>query len=161
MSKIKVITDSSADITEEQAKELGIDVVRMPISLDDIEYVEAIDIDRDTFIQKMRGGAVAKTSQATLGWVKKVWDKALSEADEVIYVPLSSGLSGSYASSCMLAQTEYAGRVTVLDVKHACYPLQAVCRQILKAIDQGMSSAEIKALFEAKAELWADRKSVV
>lgn len=155
MSKIRVITDSSADITEQQAQALGIDVVRMPIVLDNQEYIEYESIERQTFIQKMRDGAIAKTSQATLGMVKEVWDKALQEVDEIIYVPLSSGLSGSYASACMLAKTEYEGKVTVLDVKHACYPLQALCRQIVNSIDKGMSSAEIKALYEEKAMMWA------
>lgn len=155
MSKIQVITDSSADITENEAAALGLKVVRMPISLDGVEYTEGIDIDRETFIQKMRDGAVAKTSQATLGWVKKIWDEALKEADEVIYIPISSGLSGSYASAAMLAENEYEGKVTVLDVKHACHPVQVVCKQVQKAIDQGMKPAEIKKLFEEKAELWA------
>lgn len=155
MSKIQVITDSSADITEKEAEVLGLKVVRMPIALDGVEYTEGIDIDCATFIQKMREGAVAKTSQATLGWVKRIWDEALKEADEIIYIPISSGLSGSYASSAMLAENEYEGKVTVLDVKHACYPVQVLCKQVQKAIDQGMSSSEIKALFEEKAELWA------
>lgn len=153
--KIRVITDSSADITSQQAKEMGIDVVRMPIALDDQEYTEAIDIDRNTFIQKMRQGAIAKTSQATLGWVTRIWDQALEEVDEVIYVPISSGLSGSYASSSMIAKSDYQGKVTVLDLKHACYPLQHVCKQIVKCVDEGMSSAEIKELFESKAHMWA------
>ena len=79
MSKIQVITDSSADITEKEAEVLGLKVVRMPIALDGVEYTEGIDIDCATFIQKMREGAVAKTSQATLGWVKRIWDEALKE----------------------------------------------------------------------------------
>lgn len=155
MSKIKVITDSSADITDIQAKELGIDVVRMPISLDDDEYIEAIDIDTLTFIRRMREGAVAKTSQASLGQVAAAWDKALEEYDEVIYVPISSGLSGAYASAKMLAETDYANKVTVIDVKSACYPLQETCRQIVQCIQDGKSSQEIKALFEEKSVMWA------
>ncbi len=155
MSKIKVVTDSSADITEEQAREIGIEVVRMPISLDGLEYTEALDIDRETFIQRMREGALAKTSQAPLGRLTQVWDHALQEADEIIYVPISSGLSGSYSSSCMIAQTEYAGRVTVLDLKLACYPVQHICRQIVRCVEEGMSSAQIKALFEGKPLMWA------
>lgn len=155
MQKIRVVTDSSADITEEEAKAIGIDVVRMPITLDGTEYIEAIDIDRATFIRRMREGAIAKTSQATIGYLTQVWDHALKEADEIIYVPISRELSGSYASSKMLAETEYAGRVTVLDLKLACYPVQHVCRQIVKCVEDGMSSAQIKELFEAKAFMWA------
>lgn len=155
MYKIKVITDSSADITDIQAKELGIDVVRMPISLDDDEYIEAVDIDTSTFIRRMREGAIAKTSQASLGQVAAAWDKALKEYDEVIYVPISSGLSGAYASAKMLAETDYVNKVTVIDVKSACYPLQETCRQIVQCIQDGKSAQEIKALFEEKSVMWA------
>ncbi len=155
MAKIRVVTDSSADITDEQAKALNIEVIRMPLVIDEVDYLENIDINREQFIDKMKGGSLVRTSQATLGSLTIAWDQILEEVDEIIYLPLSSGLSGAYSSGVMLAKTEYRGRVTVLDLKLACFPMQMVCRQIVKCIDNGMSSQEIKELFESKAMMWA------
>ena len=155
MKKIKIVTDSSADITEQQAHELGFEVVRMPILIDGKEYIENDGISVEEFITKMRQGAVIKTSQSSLGDVARVWDKALKEADEVIYVPISSRLSGSYATAKALADEEYVGKVTVLDLKHVCFPLAYVCQQIIHYVEMGMDTAEIKELFESKAVLWA------
>ncbi len=155
MLKIKVVTDSGADLTLEEEKALGLDVVRLPITIDDKEYLEAVDIERDSFIKKMREGATVKTSQPSIGEITRVWDKALLEAEELIYVPVSSKLSGSYANAFMLAKEEYKGRVTVLDIKQVCYPQQHVCKEIQKAIDLGMTVQEIKTLFEEQSQLWA------
>ncbi len=155
MYNIKVVSDSAVDCTVLQEKELNLEVVRLPINLDGVEYLEAVDISLEQFIKKMREGAVVKTSQPTFAEITRAWDKALETADEVIYVPLSSKLSGSYASACMYAEEEYKGKVTVLDLKQICYPQQQVCLDIQECIKKGMSSSEIKKLFEEKSELWA------
>lgn len=154
MKRIAVVTDSSADISNEQAKQLNVRVVRLPVIVDNVEYIENTTITLKEFTDKMRNGSIVKTSQPSIGNVCAIWDEALQEADEVIYVPLSSGLSGSY-NSAVLASQNYDGKVTVIDARFACAPTQYLLKEIHELIHMGKTSSEIKSFVEENMSMHA------
>ena len=114
MSKIAVITDSNAHITPQEAEKLGISVVPMPFMIGDETFYEGITLSREEFYAKMESGASIVTSQPSPSDVMKIWDDALKTHDEVVYIPMSSGLSGSCQSARMLAD-DYDGKVQVVN----------------------------------------------
>ena len=127
MPKIVVMTDSSADINTQQAEQMNLSVMRFPLMIDGQEYIEETEIKTPEFISLMEQGAVVKTSQAHLGKLIQQWKDLLKEYDEILYIPLSSGLSGSYQSA-LTASTAFDGRITVVDARFACYPLAWLCQ---------------------------------
>lgn len=148
MKKIKIITDSSSGISQEEGKRLQIGVVPMPIVIDGKEYLDGIDMfyeDAITFLQEKK---VFKTAQPIVKDMLAIWEEALQEYETVIYIPLSSGLSGSCANAYTLSQ-EYDGRVVVVDAKAVESPLRYVCLEAKKMVDKGMSALEIKETLEA------------
>ena len=92
MAKVAIITDSNSGITQNEAKELGIRVVPMPFMIDGEEYLEDITLTQEQFYEKLQGEANVCTSQPSIGFVNSVWDEALESYDEVVYIPMSSGL---------------------------------------------------------------------
>ena len=111
MKKVAIVTDSNAGIRQEEAKELGIFVLPMPFTIDDQTYYEDINLTQEEFFEKQISGAEIFTSQPVVGNVKELWDQILKDYDEIVHIPMSSGLSGSCQTACMLAQ-EY-----VIDAK--------------------------------------------
>lgn len=154
MKKIAIITDSSADITEELAQELGIYVLRLPLVIDGKQYLEEIDISTEEFMNKMRNGSIAKTSSPLFGTMISLWEELLESHDEVIYVPISSGLSGTY-NTAYAASLQYEGKVVVINAKFVCHPLTKLCVEIKNMANKGYSAVGIKDIVETQAEMWA------
>ena len=115
MAKIAILTDSNSGITQAQAKELGIHVVPMPFMIDEEEFFEDINLTQEQFYQKLGDNANVSTSQPTPDSLMKIWDELLKDYDSIVYIPMSSGLSGSCQSAYMFAQEEYEGKVFVVD----------------------------------------------
>ena len=116
MSKIAIITDSNSGITQAEAKELGVFVLPMPFMIGEKEFFEDIDLTQEQFYEKLQDGENICTSQPALTQVTELWDKVLEDYDEIIHIPMSSGLSGSCESAYMLSQEEpYDGKVFVVD----------------------------------------------
>ena len=154
MKKVAVVTDSSADISTKQALDLDVHVVRMPILIDNVEHIENETITLEEFTEKMKQGCIAKTSQPSLGKLTAFWDKLLETYDELIYVPISSKLSGSYNSAVLAAQ-DYDGKVTVLDAHFVCAPMQFLLKEIHKLIEMEMSCEDIKNFVENNMSMHA------
>ena len=154
MSRIAVMTDSSAEINSRQAEEMGLYVMRFPLMIDGQEFIEDTEIKTPEFIKKMEQGAVVKTSQAHLGVLMEQWKDLLKEYDEILYIPLSSGLSGSYQSASTAAES-FDGKVIVVDARFVCYPLAWLCQWAKEQVDNGYSAKAIKDKIEAEADLWA------
>ena len=93
--KIAVVTDSNSGITQKEAKELGLFVLPMPFMIDDAEYFEDISLTQEGFYAMLEGGASVVTSQPSPDSVMKLWDDLLADYEELVYIPMSSGLSGS------------------------------------------------------------------
>lgn len=152
MRKVAILTDSSCDIDDITAKELGIYVLRMPIIIDGKEYIEDVDIKLDDIKTKMAEGKMAKTAQASLGSLIKMYNTLLEEYDEILHIPLSSGLSGMYQTALMQSKT-YDGKIAVVDAKCACYPLTKLCLDAKKMIEDGKSAFEIRDIIEREASM--------
>ena len=114
MKKIAVVTDSNSGITQEEAQKMGIYVLPMPFTIDGNEYFEGINLTQEEFYEKLKGDADIATSQPSPHAIMKLWDKLLKEYDEIVQIPMSSGLSGSCQTAAALA-ADYEDRVFVVN----------------------------------------------
>lgn len=114
MSKIAIVTDSNSGISQTQAKEMGIYVVPMPFLINGKEYLDGVDLFPDEFYKFLEEDADVSTSQPSPDSVMKLWDELLKEYDEIVHIPMSSGLSGSCQTAKMLAD-DYDGKVQVVN----------------------------------------------
>lgn len=142
MKKVAVVTDSNAGIRQKEAKELGIFVLPMPFTIDDQTYYEDINLTHEEFFEKQLNGAEIFTSQPVVGNVKELWDQILKDYDEIVHIPMSSGLSGSCQTACMLAQ-EYDNRVFVVDSQRISVTQKYDVIDAKKMADEGKSGQEI------------------
>ena len=143
MSKIAVITDSNAHITPQEAEKLGISVVPMPFTIGDETFYEGINLTREEFYEKMESGASIATSQPSPSDVMSIWDEALKTHDEVVYIPMSSGLSGSCQSARMLAD-DYDGKVQVVNNQRISVTQKRSVLDALEMAEMGMNAAQIR-----------------
>lgn len=153
MKRTGVITDSNSGISREEAEKLGILVLPMPFYIDGQCYYEGRTLSREEFFQKQSSGAEITTSQPSPADVMKLWDQALEEYEQVVYLPMSSGLSGSCATAAALAQDEpYEGRVFVVDNGRVSTLQYRSVLDILELIQEGYSAGEIKDILERDRE---------
>ena len=142
MKKVAVVTDSNAGIRQKEAKELGNFVLPMPFTIDDQTYYEDINLTHEEFFEKQLNGAEIFTSQPVVGNVKELWDQILKDYDEIVHIPMSSGLSGSCQTAMMLAQ-EYDNRVFVVDSQRISVTQKYDVIDAKRLADQGKSGQEI------------------
>lgn len=145
--KIAILTDSNSGITQIQAKELGVTVIPMPFTIDDNDYFEDINLTQEQFYEKLLGDCVISTSQPGPQDVMDVWDKLLKEYDEVVYIPMSSGLSGSYQTARMLSE-DYDGKVEVVNNQRISVTMRQSVLDAIKLSKQGYSAKEIRRMLE-------------
>ena len=144
---IAVVTDSNSGITQKQAEELGIYVLPMPFMIDNETYFEDITLTQEAFYERLASGADVITSQPSPDSVMKLWDELLGEYDEIVHIPMSSGLSGSCQSALMLA-ADYDGRVQVVNNQRISVTQRQSTLDALKLVEKGMNAAQIKQFLE-------------
>lgn len=147
MSKIAIITDSNAGITQEEAAQLGIYVVPMPFTIDNIDYYEGINLTQEEFYEKLEEDVEIMTSQPSPDSVMNIWDKALETHDEIVYIPMSSGLSGSCQTAYMLSM-DYDEKVFVVDNQRISVTLRQSILDAISLANSGKSGSEIKEILE-------------
>lgn len=147
MAKVAIVTDSNSGITQAQAKEMGISVLPMPFMIDDETFYEDITLTQAEFYEKLASGANVITSQPTPESVMNLWDELLKEYDEIVHIPMSSGLSGSCQSAIMLAE-DYEGKVQVVNNQRISITQRQSALDALSLVDKGMNAAEIKDFLE-------------
>ncbi len=143
MAKITVMTDSNSGITQKEAKELGIRVIPMPFTIDGEEYLEDINLTQEQFYSKLAIGADVSTSQPSIGFVTSIWDEVLEEYDQIIYIPMSSGLSDSCKSATLAAKAEYDGKVFVVDNQRISVTQRQSVMDALELVKRGYTAQEI------------------
>lgn len=148
MAKIAIVTDSNSGITQGQAAELGISVLPMPFMIDGETYYEEITLSQKEFYEKLAAGADISTSQPSPEAVLSMWDKLLKEHDEVVHIPMSSGLSGSCQTAMMLAD-DYEGKVHVVNNQRISVTQRQSVLDAIALADAGKSGGEIKDVLEA------------
>ncbi len=147
MSKIAIVTDSNSGITQAQAKEMDVSVLPMPFMIDEETYYEDITLSQPEFYEKLMAGSAVVTSQPTPESVMNLWDELLKENDEIVHIPMSSGLSGSCQSAVMLAE-DYDGKVHVVNNQRISVTQRQSVLDALELIKQGKNAAEIKDFLE-------------
>ena len=145
--KVAIVTDSNSGITQAEAKELGIFVLPMPFMIDGQDYYEDINLTQEQFYEKLRGGAEIHTSQPSPESVMQLWDEVLKDYDEIVHIPMSSGLSGSCQSAVMLAQ-DYAGKVQVVNNQRISVTQRQSALDAKLLASKGMNALEIKNFLE-------------
>lgn len=145
--KVAVITDSNSGITQREAEELGIRVVPMPFMIDGKLYEEDISLSRQEFYEQMERGANITTSQPSPGDLVALWKEILAEYDEIVHIPMSSGLSGSCQTAMALAE-DFDGRVQVADNQRIAMTQRQSALDAKKMADHGFTAAQIKAKLE-------------
>lgn len=146
--KIAVVTDSNSGVTQSQAKELGIYVLPMPFMINEEPFYEDITLSQEQFYQRLSENADVITSQPSPEEVMKLWDELLTSYDEIVHIPMSSGLSGSCQSARMLAE-EYEGRVQVVNNQRISVTQRQSALDALALIESGMDAAAVKDTLEA------------
>ncbi len=150
--KIAVVTDSNSGITQAQAKEMGVAVLPMPFMIDGETYYEDITLTREQFYQRLKDNADIATSQPTPDSILKMWDKLLKEYDQIIHIPMSSGLSGSCSTAMMLAgEDEYEGKVFVVDNRRISVTQYQSVKDAQMLAAMGMDGTQIKKRLEETA----------
>ncbi len=152
--KIKIMVDSSAGVTLAEQQDQDIAVIRFPLTIDGKEHIDEIDISLSEFKDYLYNECEVSTSQAPLGVLLEMWDEYLKEYDEVVYLPISSRLSGSYETA-LAASKEYDGRVTIIDAGLVAFPIRMTYDAMIRYAQQGKTGAEIKELIENHEQMFA------
>lgn len=137
------MTDSNSGISQEEAAQLGVVVIPMPFTIDNVDYYEGINLSQKEFYELLKKGGEVTTSQPSPDSVMDAWDKALKTYDEVVYIPMSSGLSGSCQTAFMLAQ-DYDNKVFVVDNQRISVTLRQSVYDALNLAAKGMDGAQIR-----------------
>ena len=143
MSKIAVVTDSNSGITQSQGQELGIFIVPMPFTINNEDFFEDINLSQEQFYDKLAEDSGVSTSQPSPDSLMTLWDKVLEEYDQLIYIPMSSGLSGSCQSAMMIANEEYEGKVFVVDNQRISVTQRQSALDAKAMAEAGLSAEEI------------------
>lgn len=147
MGKIAIATDSNSGITQSEANELGIHVIPMPFYSGNRTYYEEIDLSQDEFYELLQQGVDISTSMPIVGEVIDFWENLLEQYDEVLYIPMSSGLSSSCEAAILLAQ-EYDHKVEVVDNKRISVTMRQSVLDAKYLADHGSTAMEIREFLE-------------
>ena len=149
MKKIAIVTDSNSGITQEMGKTMGIHVIPMPFFIDGALFLEDITLTQEEFYKRLGEDSDISTSQPSPGEVMECWDELLKEYDEIVHIPMSSGLSSTCHAAQSLSQ-EYEGKVCVVDNQRISVTQKQSVEDAITLREAGKSAAEIKEILEAE-----------
>ena len=147
MPNLAIVTDSNSGITQLQAEELGISVLPMPFMINGETYFEGINLTQEEFYQKLQTGASISTSQPTPDSVLKLWKDLLKDYDEIVHIPMSSGLSGSCQTAMLLAE-DFDGKVQVVNNQRISVTQRRSVMDAIHLAQKGLNAKEIKEFLE-------------
>ena len=149
MKKIAIVTDSNSGITQEMGKTMGIHVIPMTFFIDGELFLEDITLTQEEFYKRLGDNSDISTSQPSPGEVMECWDELLKEYDEIVHIPMSSGLSSTCHAAQSLSQ-EYEGKVCVVDNQRISVTQKQSVEDAITLREAGKSAAEIKEILEAE-----------
>lgn len=149
MGKIAIVTDSNSGITQEQAKKMGVHVIPMPFYINETMYLEGVTLTQEEFYERLKNDEPISTSQPSPAEVCGLWDMLLKENDEIVHIPMSSGLSNSCETAMGLAR-DYDGKVQVVDNQRISVTQYQSVADALALREAGKSAVEIKEVLEAE-----------
>ena len=142
MVRIAVMTDTNSGMTPEEARQSGVFLLTMPFTVDGRECFEHLDISHEEFYHLQLSGAQISSSQPAPADLLDMWDAILEQHDALVYIPMTSGLSGSYATAAGFA-ADYDGRVVVVDNRRISVPLKQAVLEAVRLRDAGKTAQEI------------------
>ena len=145
--RIAVVADSNSGITKLEANEKGIFIIPMPFMIEEETYFEEITLTQEEFYRRLEEGADVVTSQPSPASVMELWDEVLKDYDELVYIPMSSGLSGSCESAMMLSE-EYDGKVQVINNQRISVTQRQSVLDALMLTQKGLDAVQIKQILE-------------
>ena len=152
MSKIIIVTDSNSGISKEEAEKIGVIVIPMPFFIEGKTYYEEISLSQDEFYQMLVTGKNISTSQPSIGEICALWDGLLKEYDEIVQIPMSSGLSMTCETATTFSQEkEYLGKVHIVNNMRISVTQRQSVYDALRLVKEGKSGAEIKSILENDA----------
>ena len=150
MPDVVIMTDSNSGMAQEEGERYGVEVLPMSFIINGKIYYEGMDISHEGFLKKLREDAQVSTSQPAPGEVTERWENLLKRHDEVVYIPMSGGLSKSCETARILAE-EYDGRVQVVDSKRVSVPQKMMVLDAVALAKEGKSAVEIKEMLDGSA----------
>lgn len=149
MRKIAIVTDSNSGITQDEGRSLGVFVLPMPFYINEVMYLEGITLSQDEFYERLQKDETISTSQPSPGEVCGMWDNLLKEYDEIVHIPMSSGLSASCETAMGLAR-DYDGKVQVVDNQRISVTQRQSVLDALALAEAGKNASEIREILEAE-----------
>lgn len=149
MRKIAIVTDSNSGITQDEGRKLGISVLPMPFYINEVMYLEGVTLSQEEFYERLKKDESIPTSQPNPGEVCGLWDTLLKEYNEIVHIPMSSGLSASCETAMGLAR-DYNGKVQVVDNQRISVTQKQSVMDALTLVQAGKSAAEIREILEAE-----------
>lgn len=150
MRKIAIVTDSNSGITQDEGRKLGISVLPMPFYINEVMYLEGVTLSQEEFYERLKKDEPISTSQPNPGEVCGLWDTLLKEYDEIVHIPMSSGLSASCETAMGFAR-DYDGKVQVVDNQRISVTQKQSVMDALTLVQAGKSAAEIREILEAES----------
>ncbi len=154
MNKTIIVTDSNSGITQEEGKKLGIYVIPMPFTINSEEYLEEVSITQEKFFEFLEKGADVKTSQPSEYYLEDLWNKLLKDYENVVYIPMTSGLSSICENAKQYAK-KYNGKVLVVDNLRISAPQKISVYEAVQMVKKGKSAAEIKEYLEERKDKYS------
>lgn len=148
-NSIAVVTDTNSGITAQMAENLGVTVIPMPFYINDELFYEGITLNSEEFYKALDNNAEVKTSQPAPGEIMKIWDELLKDKEEIVYIPMSSSLSGSCQTAQMLAD-DYKGKVYVVNNRRISVTQMQSVKDAVSLAQKGKSASEIKEILEER-----------
>ena len=149
MRKIAIVTDSNSGITQDEGRKLGISVLPMPFYINEVMYLEGVTLSQEEFYERLKKDESISTSQPNPGEVCGLWDTLLKEYNEIVHIPMSSGLSASCETAMGLSR-DYNGKVQVVDNQRISVTQKQSVMDALTLVQAGKSAAEIREILEAE-----------
>lgn len=147
MKKVAIVTDSNSGITQSEGRKMGISVLPMPFYINDVLYLEGITLTQEEFYERLKQEEPISTSQPNPGEVCGLWDNLLKEYDEIVHIPMSSGLSAAYETAEGLAR-DYDGKVQVVNNQRISVTQRQSVMDALALAAAGKDAASIKQKLE-------------
>lgn len=148
MGRVAILTDSNSGITQAESEELGISVIPMPFFIDGEMYLEDITLTQEEFYKRLKEDAEISTSMPSPGETLERWDKLLEEYDEIVFIPMSSGLSSFYQTASMLSE-DYDGKVQVVNNQRISVTMRQSALDAKAYVDKGYDAKKIKDILES------------
>lgn len=147
MGKIAIVTDSNSGITQDEGRELGVSVLPMPFYINDVMYLEGITLSQEEFYERLKNEESISTSQPGPADVCGLWNTLLESYDQIVHIPMSSGLSASCDTASGLAR-EYDGKVQVVDNQRISVTQKQSVLDALTLRDAGRDALQIRQVLE-------------